>query len=127
MSKHLRCGYHDKKPYSRDEPAFVKNCPCCQRNKDESYSTRVTEGHVPGTWCKDANACSICCELRHHLRVMRHISGECSPKKCPVCEWGRHEDQLFNIKLHHKSAVVKSHLVRIYGLLYKKPKVYRLY
>ena len=79
------------------------------------HSAQVTKAHVPGKWCKERNQCSRCCELRHWIRVLKHYAGTCSPKKCPVCEWARHTDQEYMVKVQEKALWRVQR--RVYGLM----------
>jgi hypothetical protein len=126
MKYHTLCGFH--KPYRpfAFSPDPREDCPGCQAAKDSKHSEEIFKGHVPGVWCKEHNQCSDCTEIKHHVKVLKHYGGTCSPKKCPVCEWARNNSQIHNVKIHESPVVRLKTILRIYKLMLGT-KIYKYY
>ena len=96
--------------------------PCnCTPCVDQAHADEVYKNHKPGKWCKEHNQCSRCSQLKTLLRVVRHYAGNCSPKKCPVCEWGRHKPQSYRVRTYEDPVVFREQVIyKVYKLMFGK-------
>lgn len=63
----------------------------CADARKSSIIARAHRGN-PGYICPKEykNHCSVCTQIRHYTRLLRHHAGIChKSRKCPACEWLR--------------------------------------